>query len=61
MKRKDLITKEKKREKREERRTFLKKAVYSAPTLVALGTLVRPEKGHADFGGPPSDPNGSTE
>ncbi|WP_292660836.1 hypothetical protein [Nitratifractor sp.] len=44
--------------KREKRRSFLKKAVYSAPTLVALGTLMRPEKGHADFGGPPSDAGG---
>lgn len=44
--------------KKRGRRGFLKKAAYSTPTLVALGTLIRPEKGQAGFGGPPSDPNG---
>ncbi len=44
--------------KRKERRGFLKKAAYSAPTLMVLGTLMRPEKTHADFGGPPSDAGG---
>ncbi len=40
-----------------ERRTFLKKAAYAAPTLIALGFLTRPKKAQADFGPPPSDPD----
>lgn len=38
------------------RRIFLKKAVYAAPTIVALGALMKPTKTNA-FDGPPSDPN----
>ncbi len=41
------------------RRSFLKKTAYAAPTLIALGGLVKPTKAQADFGGPPSDPNGN--
>ena len=40
------------------RRYFLKKAVYSAPTVIALGTLLKPKQAKAGFGGPPSDPGG---
>ncbi len=42
-----------------ERRGFLKKTAYAAPTLVALGGLIKPRKANAaDFGPPPSDPRG---
>ena len=40
------------------RRTFLKKAVYSAPALVALGQLAKPSKAHADGSTGPSGPPG---
>ena len=41
-----------------QRRNFLKKAVYAAPTVVALGSLVKPQKAQADgFGPVPSDPD----
>jgi hypothetical protein len=40
-----------------QRRTFLKKAVYAAPTLMVLGGMVKPTQAHAGFGSPPSDPN----
>jgi hypothetical protein len=54
--------KENKSIKREEkvndskRRTFLKKAAWSAPTVIAMGALLKPTKARAGFGGPPSDP-----
>ena len=38
------------------RRTFIKKAVYVAPTLIALGSLTRPTDAEAGFGKPPSGP-----
>ena len=38
------------------RRTFIKKAAYVAPTLLALGTLTRPTDAKAGFGKPPSGP-----
>ena len=38
------------------RRTFLKKAVYAAPTVVALGALLKPTELKAGFGKPPSGP-----
>lgn len=38
-----------------ERRIFLKKAIYSAPTLVALGTLAKPKNAHS-APTPPSAP-----
>jgi len=42
-----------------ERRGFLKKTAYAAPTLIAMGTLMKPKSAKADdFGPPPSDPNG---
>jgi hypothetical protein len=40
------------------RRTFLKKAVYSAPVLIALGQLAKPSKAQADSGGPSGPPGG---
>ena len=39
------------------RRSFLKKAVYAAPTIVALGALMKPTESKAGFGKPPSGPN----
>ena len=42
------------------RRSFLKKTAYAAPTLIALGGLMKPTKTQADsFGPPPSDPDAS--
>ena len=38
------------------RRTFIKKAAYAAPTLLALGALTRPTDAKAGFGKPPSGP-----
>jgi len=40
------------------RRTLLKKAIYAAPTIVVLGALMKPKQAKADFGPPPSDPDG---
>jgi hypothetical protein len=40
------------------RRKFLKKATYAAPTILILGSLIKPKKANAGFGGPPSDPEG---
>jgi hypothetical protein len=43
---------------KEDRREFLKKAVYATPTVVVLGSLIKPTSAKAnDFGPPPSDPN----
>jgi len=41
-----------------QRRHFLKKSVYAAPTLIAMGQLIKPQKAEAGFGSPPSDANG---
>ena len=38
----------------DKRRTFLKKAIYAAPTIVALGALLKPKRAEA-FETPPSD------
>ena len=57
MDKKEQMSVERKKEKAV-RRTFLKKIVYNTPVFIALGALSRPEKGHADFGGPPSDAGG---
>ncbi len=38
------------------RRTFLKKAIYTAPALVTLGQLVNPSQAHADGSHGPSGP-----
>ena len=39
-----------------DRRSFLKKAVYAAPTIVVLGALLKPTESEAGFGKPPSGP-----
>ena len=52
--------KHKKDEMQKERRRFLKKTMYSAPTIIVLGGLLKPTKANAntgDFNGPPSDPS----
>ncbi|HIQ28829.1 MAG TPA: hypothetical protein EYH42_10095 [Sulfurovum sp.] len=38
------------------RRTFLKKAVYSAPVLMAMGQLAKPTNVQADGSVPPPPP-----
>jgi hypothetical protein len=49
----------KKLDSAQQRRAFLKKAVYATPTVVALGSLIKPKSAKADgFGPPPSDTNG---
>ncbi len=45
------------KEKQVSRRTFIKKAAYVAPTLIALGSLTRPTDAEAGFGRPPSGPS----
>lgn len=40
------------------RRKFLKKAIYTAPTLIVLGQLVKPTSVHADRTGGPDGPPG---
>jgi hypothetical protein len=42
----DLLNEEEK--SKSSRRTFLKKAAYSAPVLVGMGQLVKPTNVHAD-------------
>lgn len=44
-------------DKREERRGFLKKAVYATPTILALGELLKPQQAQASFNSTPSDPD----
>lgn len=41
-----------------ERRSFLKKTAYAAPTLIVMGGLLRPTQIKAGFGPPPSAPVG---
>lgn len=44
-------------EENNSRRKFLHKAVYAAPTLVALGSLLQPTNAEAvDFGSTPNPP-----
>jgi hypothetical protein len=38
------------------RRGFLKKTLYAAPVIVALGALTKPTESKAAFGPPPSAP-----
>lgn len=38
------------------RRNFIKKAAYTAPTLIALGYLTKPDMIHADGTGGPDGP-----
>ena len=40
----------------EDRRVFLKKTKYIAPTIILLGTLLKPTSSNAGFGTPPSGP-----
>jgi hypothetical protein len=42
--------------KKNTRRSFLKKSVYAAPTLFILGELAKPTKVHADSGEPMGNP-----
>jgi len=42
-----------------ERRSFLKKTVYAAPSLIVLGQLTRPSTAKANLGQPPSAPGDS--
>ena len=47
---------------KEDRREFLKKALYTTPTVVVLGSLIKPKSAKADdFGAPPSDPNANND
>ncbi len=48
---KNIETKNNKKET--SRRDFMKKAVYSAPTILVLGSLAHPTKTEAGFGAPP--------
>jgi len=50
--------KEQKRTPLKKRRVFLKKAVYHAPVLYALGQLAKPPVLHADATGGPDGPPG---
>jgi len=52
-----IASKKQEQEGLESRRSFIKKAAYAAPTLVALGTLMRPTEAKAGFGKPPSGPS----
>ena len=40
------------------RRTFFKKAAYTAPVLMVMGQMIRPTETEAGFGPPPSQPSG---
>ena len=55
-KREETLTATTKNKEQAERRRFMKKAVYAAPTLIALGGLLRPTDAKAGFGRPPSGP-----
>lgn len=39
------------------RRRFIKKAVYTAPKVLILGSLMRPTNTKANFGNPPEGPS----
>ena len=41
---------------RKERRIFIKKTVYVAPTLITLGSLMKPTSAQAGGDNPPSGP-----
>ena len=55
---KDKQTKAKNKMQKE-RRNFLKKTAYAAPSLIVLGQLARPNRAKADLGPPPSAPGDS--
>jgi hypothetical protein len=52
--------KEEKNKIQNERRSFLKKTAYAAPSLIVLGQLARPNSAKA-FGTPPSAPSESQQ
>ena len=47
---------DKKDQMQKERRSFLKKAAYSAPALIVMGQLAKPTQSKAWGENPPSDP-----
>ncbi len=53
-----IVDAEKKKEAGNSRRSFLKKTVWAAPTLVVLGGLMKPQEVRADFSGDPAGPPG---
>ncbi len=57
--RKEIEDKSKKRSEEKSRRTFIKKVVYAAPTLISLGHLTHPTSAEAAFNGPPGGPSGN--
>lgn len=44
--------------KKDSRRIFLKKIAYSAPTIIIIGELLKPQSAHADYSGGPVGPPG---
>jgi len=40
-----------------ERRSFIKKALYATPSVIMLGSIVKPTSATAGFGNSPSDPD----
>ena len=47
-----------KKQQKTHRRDFLKKAIYATPTVIVLGSIIKPIKANADdFGATPSDPD----
>jgi len=55
----DEIENNSKKTEMQSRRSFLKKATYTVPTIVALGALTKPTESEAGFGKPPSGPTWS--
>ncbi|RRS30825.1 MAG: hypothetical protein P794_05435 [Epsilonproteobacteria bacterium (ex Lamellibrachia satsuma)] len=51
-----ILSGKEKRADQSGRRSFLKKAAYSAPALITLGQLAKPSKVHADGSHGPSGP-----
>ena len=58
MKKRNTLSEGKKPKSESSRRSFLKKSIYAAPTIVALGALLKPTESKAGFGPTPSDANG---
>lgn len=54
---KNLEKENEKPQNEEARRNFMKKAVYAAPTLLAMGSLLKPKDILADGSQPPGPPN----
>lgn len=53
MAKKKIAPGEKQNDEHNSRREFLKKAVYTTPTLIALGSLVKPKTVYAESAVPP--------